>query len=145
MEFMSSTSVIHPDTLQAYRETIYTVHGELGLALQIGQRSIELERVHERHDTRCSAFLTACNPLSTPLDDLANAARQAELAGELSRRGLKFLPGIGQHPSNEWPGEESFLVFGLELDAAKALATRFEQNAFVWCGADVVPCLITLQ
>ena len=142
---MSSTSAIPADTLRAYRETIYTVNGEPGFALQIGQRSTELERAHERHDTRCSAFLTACNPFSVPLDDLANATRQAELAGELSGRGLKFLPGIGQHPSNEWPGEESFLAFGLELGAAKELALRFEQNAFVWCGVDAVPRLITLR
>ncbi len=52
---------------------------------------------------------------------------------------------IGQHPSNSWAGEESFLVFGVSLEAAKALGRRFEQNAIVWSAADAVPQLILLR
>ena len=76
---------------------------------------------------------------------LGHAARQQALAKELSRRSLTFLRGIGQHPSNEWPGEDSFLVFGLTLEAAKVLGSKFEQNGFVWNGADGVPQLILLR
>jgi len=53
--------------------------------------------------------------------------------------------GIGKHPSNDWPGEDSFLVFGLNLEAARALGARFEQNGFIWSSADGVPQLILLR
>jgi hypothetical protein len=52
---------------------------------------------------------------------------------------------IGQHPSNAWAGEESFLCFGISLEAAKALGRRFEQNAIVWSAADAIPQLILLR
>jgi hypothetical protein len=138
-------SAIDPPTLQAYLETDYRVHGEPGFTLRVGRASAELLAAHKRRRTDCSAFLTACNPFSQPLDAAANAARQAALAKELSSRSLAFLPGVGQHPSNGWPGEDSFLVFGLTLEAAKALGTRLEQNGIVWSGADAVPQLILLR
>jgi hypothetical protein len=142
---MFSGSAIDPRTVQAYLETEYRVHGEPGLTLRVGQANPDLLCAHKLHKADCSAFLTACNPLSEPLDAAANAARQAVLAKELSRRRLIFLPGIGQHPSNEWPGEDSFLVFGLTLEDAKFLAAQFEQNGFIWAGTDAVPQLILLR
>ncbi len=142
---MPPASAIAPPTLQAYLETDYCVHGEPGFTLRVGRASAELLAAHKRRRTDCSAFLTACNPFSQPLDAAANAARQAALAKELSGRSLAFLPGVGQHPSNGWPGEDSFLVFGLTLEAAKALGTRLEQNGLVWSGADAVPQLILLR
>ncbi len=142
---MLPASAIAPPTLQAYLETDYRVHGEPGFTLRVGRASAELLAAHKRRRTDCSAFLTACNPFSQPLDAAANAARQAALAKELSGRSLAFLPGVGQHPSNGWPGEDSFLVFGLTLEAAKALGMRLEQNGLVWSGADAVPQLILLR
>jgi len=140
-----STSAIDPCTIQAYLETAYRVHGEPGFTLRVGQASAELLAAHQHQKAECSAFLTACNPFSAPFDDTANATRQAALAKELSLRSLVFRPGIGQHPSNEWAGEHSFLVFGLTLEAAKVLGTQFEQNGFVWSGADAVPQLVLLR
>ena len=142
---MFSASAIDPRTGQAYLETEYRVHGKPGFTLRVGQASADLLSAHKRQKADCSAFLTACNPFSEPFDVAANAERQAALAKELSRRSLMFLPGIGQHPSNEWPGEESFLVFGLTLEAAKVLGSKFEQNGFIWTGADAVPQLILLR
>ena len=142
---MFPASAIDPLTVQAYLETEYRVQGEPGFTLRVGQASAELLSAHRRYQADYSAFLTACNPFSEAFDATANAARQSVLAEELARCGLVFLPGIGQHPSNEWPGEESFLVLGLTLEAAKSLGLRFEQNAFVWNGADAVPRLILLR
>jgi len=67
------------------------------------------------------------------------------LAKELTSRSLEFVTGIGQHPSNKWPGEPSYLVFGLTLEASKVLGTRLEQNAIIWSGSDGVPQLILLR
>ena len=143
--FLLSASIIDSATVQAYRETEYRVFAEAGFTLRVGLASAELLSAHKRHKTQCSAFLTACNPFSQAFDATTNAERQAALAKELKQRSLTFESGIGQHPGNGWPGEDSFLVYGLTLEAAKALGTRLEQNAFIWSGADAVPQLILLR
>jgi hypothetical protein len=37
------------------------------------------------------------------------------------------------------------LVFGLTLEAAKAMGRTLEQNAIVWSAADAIPRLILLR
>jgi hypothetical protein len=49
---------------------------------------------------------------------------------------------IGKHPSNNWPGEVSVLVLGLDLEAAKSLTQHHEQHAFVWAAGNGVPELV---
>ena len=142
---MFSASTIDSVTVQSYRETEYRVFAEPVFTLRVGQASAELLAAHKFHRTDCSAFLTACNPYSQAFDAASNAQRQLGLVKELKQRSLAFAPGIGQHPGNGWPGEDSFLVYGLTLAAAKALGTRLEQNAFIWSGADAVPQLILLR
>ena len=143
--FLFSDSVIDPATIQAYLETHYRVHGEEPFVLHIGQVSSDLLLLYERHEVVSAAFVTGCNPFSQKLCEAENRDRQSSLAEELTRRSLTFVKAMGQHPSNEWPGEESFLVLGLGLEAAKVLGERFGQNAIVWCGVDAVPQLIVLR
>ena len=68
-----------------------------------------------------------------------------KLKNVLRARSLRWLEGLGQHPSNQWPGEPSVLILGLSLAAAKVLAEDFEQNAFVWSGAGAMPQLVLLR
>ena len=136
---------IDPALLQAFCETEYRVQGAAPFVMRVGQQCSELVASPTRYGTDCSAFITACNPYSQPLDANDNAERQARLAGELRVRNLPFEPGVGQHLSNKWPGEESFLVFGLGLEEAKALGAKVQQNALIWVGADGVPQLILLR
>lgn len=117
----------------------------VAFTLRVGQHSASLLAEQRRRQVECSAFITAWNPFSQSLSAAENASRQTELARELARQGLSFLKGVGQHPSNDWPGEDSLLVFGLSRDAARALGTRLEQNAIVWSGSDAVPELILLR
>jgi hypothetical protein len=135
---------LDPALVQAYLETEYRVHGEGGFVLRCGEYSAALDAVHERLGVTASAFLTACNPYSQPRDAADNALAQAALARELDRRGLRRLPGIGRHPRDTWPGEDSFLVLGIDRDAARALAEEYQQNAFVWCGPNAAPELVLL-
>jgi len=137
--------MIAPETVQAYLQTDYRVLADPGFVLRIGEPCASLLNAHQQHEVSCSAFLTACNPFSQPTNAPTNSARQVELLAELEHRSLLVVPGIGQHPSNGWPAEESVLVFGLALEAAKVLATRFQQNAFVWSGADAMPQLVLLR
>ena len=76
---------------------------------------------------------------------MAPSSQSVEPPQNPGRFSLEFVAGIGQHPSNQWPGEPSYLVFGLTLEAAKTLGTRLEQNAIVWNGSDGTPQLILLR
>ncbi|MBC7377060.1 MAG: DUF3293 domain-containing protein [Burkholderiaceae bacterium] len=142
---MVPDSVIDPATCQSYLQTQYHVQGETPLTLQVGVASASLKALYKTLRVESCAFITACNPFSQPLEDCVNADLQAAFAGELRQRSLQFVESVGQHPSNQWPGEASFLVWGLALEEAKSLGARQHQNAIVWCGPDAVPQLILLR
>ena len=107
--------------------------------------SPELALLHETWRSRCSAFITACNPLGAIVDDAVNAKHQAALAQELALEGRPAIPGIGQHPTGDWPGEPSYWVPGLAREAAENLGRQVQQNAIVWAGSDAIPELILLR
>ena len=142
-------SDIPPSTLTAYQGTDYYVSAEPPFVLRIGAASEPLRNLYRQHESNCAAFVTACNPYSQRLDAADNAAHQDRLRNELEQRGLtrglKFFKGEGRQPNGGWPAEPSFLVLGLDLEEAKALGRKHEQNAVVWCGADAVPQLILLR
>lgn len=149
----SSALMIEADLEHAYRATHYVVHppagsGQVGdgvpIVLNIDRPSPDLGALHRQRGVDCSCFITACNPLSQRLDEPSNLVRQVDLAAELHRRSLAFLPGEGRHPSNGWPPEASYLVLGLALEASKNLGRHYKQNAIVWAGADAVPRLVVL-
>ncbi|HTC51986.1 MAG TPA: DUF3293 domain-containing protein [Steroidobacteraceae bacterium] len=137
--------MIDPATVLAYRQTEYRVFGAIAAILRIGVRCPELVLLHEAYNTRCSAFVSACNPLGAIVAEAVNRQRQQDLAAQLSRLKLPALEGIGQHPTSGWPGEPSYLVPGLARAAAQELGRQFQQNAIIWAGADAVPELILLR
>ncbi len=137
--------MIDGDIVRAYLETDYRVEADAPLTLRIGVANPALSTLHHAHRVESSAFITACNPFSQAFDSAVNAQRQAALVLELRARKLRFIDGIGLHPSNRWPAEPSQLVLGVSLDAAKELGVQQEQNAIVWCGRDAVPELILLR
>lgn len=141
---MTFASNLPDDLVRAYRETDYVV-GRDGWILRIDEPSIELEAQHRRHGVTHSAFITAWNPFSQALSAAENAQRHAALLAELTRDGRAWFEGVGIHPSNAWPGEESVLILGLDLESAKAMGSRLQQNAIVWSGPDAVPRLILLR
>jgi hypothetical protein len=140
-----NTSAIECGTVQAYRETEYRVHGRGSFTLKVAIACPELVAAHRHHQVDCSAYVTAFNPYSRRLSDKTNAARHAALGRWLHRQRMRAIEGMGQHPSNQWPGEASYLILGLCLKATKRLGARLQQNAIVWSGADAVPQLILLR
>lgn len=138
-------SIINAGLQQSYRETDYKTLGDEPLTMNVGEVCSPLAALHKRHRVDCSAFITAYNPLGQGLGNAVNAERHADLGRELGRRSLPNIEGIGQHPVDSRPGEVSYLIFGLTLEAAKTLGTQFEQNAIIWTGADTVPQLILLR
>jgi hypothetical protein len=138
-------SAIDAETLRAYRETHYRVLGDAPMTLRIDQPSAALAALHQALGVDCSAFITAANPFSRHCDDDANARRQQTLARDIAGMGLRAMEAAGEHPSNGWPAEPSFLVPGLSRANARALGEKYQQNALVWCGADAVPRLVLLR
>jgi hypothetical protein len=136
------TENLTPKLVQAFTETDYIVHHEPPFTMNIGKPCEELKKLMAKRKALGAAFITAWNPLSQKLSAKQNDARQQELKEILKKRGLTFIDGIGQHPSNKWHGEASVLVLDLNLEAAKVLANHFEQHAFVWTDKTAVPKLV---
>ena len=142
---MISNSVIDASTVEAYRSTIYRVNGNPQISLIVDAASSALLSLHQSANVSSSAFITAYNPFSEVVSTSENLRLQGLLAIELKSMNLQYLEGVGQHPSNQWAGEPSFLVLGIDLDVAKRLGTQFKQNAILWCGSDAVPQLVLLR
>jgi hypothetical protein len=140
-----SGSEIPSETIQAYLETEYIAFGDASTTLKVGQANLKLAALHKAYDVKYSVFITACNPFGEDCSAEFNAACHEALAHELKRLGLVAIDGIGQHPSNNWPGEASYLVLGLPFEAAKALGTQCRQNAIVCSADDATPQLVLLR
>lgn len=117
---MFQESVIDAGLIQTYRETHYRVHGAEPFTLRVDEHSAAL----------------AAAP---------SAKLHADLGLELARRSLAHVEGVGQHPSNQWAGEGSYLVFSLTLEPAKTPGRDLKQNAIVWSNANAAPRLILLR
>ena len=135
-------STISKELWQAYLETDFKVFSENPFTLKVGHYSDELNSIIKKSKCSSAAFITAYNPYSQQLTDTENVARQEQLKIEIAKRGLTAIEGIGQHPSNQWPGEPSLLILGLNKAAAATLASQLEQNAFVWSDETSIPQLI---
>lgn len=142
---MFSDSPIGGALVQIYLDTDYHVQADPPFVLKVGEANLALAQLYAEHHVNCAAYLTACNPISQIVDGLDNGERHPLLIKELHKRSLQFREGQGQDRWGRWPPESGCLVLALELEAAKALARRFDQNAMVWCGPNVTPELVLLR
>ena len=78
----------------------------------------------------CTAACDGMEPLRKALSDAENKDRNKALKSSLSDK-YKVFDGLGTDPLGEWPGEESFLILGINRQNAMKLGTEFEQNAIV--------------
>jgi hypothetical protein len=143
--FLFPESTLAPALILAFQATNYNVDATPPFVLKIGEASAALAQLLKQSHVDCAAYVTTCNPLSQQLDEAVNAGRQAELEQELNRRSLPFIRGVGLDSQGEWPGEASFLILGLSLEASRALGDKYMQNAIVWSDQDAVPQLILLK
>ncbi|GAO37022.1 hypothetical protein SCT_2437 [Sulfuricella sp. T08] len=142
---MFSETAIPAATIKAYLATDYKVMAAESFVLNVGRASPELALRFNLDRTDSAAYITAWNPFGELTSDSDNHAAQQELLAEIKALGLPYLDGEGRDPSGRWPGEPSFLVFGISLEAAKKLARQFRQNGFVYAGSDATPRLILLR
>jgi hypothetical protein len=118
---------------RAFEETHFIVHHRPAFTLRIGQSSSDLDALLRRTGHDCAVFITAWNPMCRSLSDSDNDDRQQALLCELHFRKLRWVPGIGKHPTNGWPGEASLLVLGVQRSDAEDLVKMFEQMACLFC------------
>jgi hypothetical protein len=142
---MTNSSAVSPAVALAYLHARYRVASPHSFVMRIGEYCPEIWELHEALAVKCSAFITAWNPLGALLDAASNGARNTALSRELQRRGQRYFDGVGEDPESIWPGEESFLVAGIERREAIELGNLYQQNAVVWSGSDAVPQLLMLR
>lgn len=123
--------MIAPELWRAYSETHYIVDAEPPFVLFVGKSSPELDELLVSSRCESAAFITAWNPDSVALPLAENERRQTELMQDLRQRGLQVVSGRGHHLSNGWEPEESLLVLGLQMEAARVLCKKYGQLAFV--------------
>ena len=133
-------SGIEPSLRQKYLDTDYIISDDPPLLMKIGEQSGDLRVLLGSMGVESAAFITAWNPRSEQLTDDENDDRQGMLLTDIEKMRLNYLVGLGQ--LDDWQ-EYSYLVLGIDKDQATAIATRFEQNAYVWIGPAGIPELIT--
>ena len=123
-----------------YLDTDYIISDDPPLLMKVGEQSDDLRVLLGSMGVESAAFITAWNPHSEKLSDDENDDRQAVLLADIEKMRLNYLVGYGQ--GKAWQ-EYSYLVLGIDKGQASAMATRFEQNAYVWIGPAGIPELIT--
>ncbi|MGV3523309.1 MAG: DUF3293 domain-containing protein [Candidatus Sericytochromatia bacterium] len=124
-----------PDLLRAYWETAYHVISPEGTwILHPGQGHTDFDRWLAETFPHVSfwAIITAWNPYSHPRTLEENTQANAHLAACLRAANYPCLPARGVPLSGDWHPEESWLIPGLDAQAACGWGMRYHQNALLW-------------
>ena len=140
---MEQTSIPR-ETINAYQTTVYRVLGTKPFDLHIGQRSQELNDFSLNYDSTNSAFLTAFNPGSIMRSEAVNKNAQKKLESFLTEQTISFCGGMAIDSLGIWPDELGVLAFGISLEEANAIGSKFGQNGIVWIDKNFTPQLILL-
>ena len=131
--------------LESYESANYHIDASPGFILKIGQYSPELHSIYEASHKKKAAFITAYNPASVELSNEENKERNQQLEEKIQALHLDYIHGEGKCDENEWSGEESFLIFGINQKEAIELGKEFGQNAIIWIGEKAIPELLLLK
>jgi hypothetical protein len=114
------------------------------LQLRIGQYDPQLAKLLREAWVEHAALLTAWNPGSRSHDQASNEASQAALLQELQASGYPCLPGRNEPQAGNGSAwiEPSVLALDVPLDAARAIAARYGQLAFLWIDRKATPQLV---
>lgn len=115
--------------LTSYLNTLFWVNN-FESPILIGQNSKEADEFIKKNQLSQWAYITAYNPLSSPLSEDENETRNLQLRALLEN--YVVLEGQGCDVDKLWPSEKSFFVAGIPMEKAIELAQLFEQNAIVY-------------
>ena len=136
---------INAQLLDSYQSANYHVDASPSFILKIGQYSPELHQVYEVSHKKEAIFITAFNPASVELSNEENKERNELLEQDIQMLHFDYIHGEGKCDENEWSGEESFLVFGIDQKEAIRLGKAYGQNAIVWIPENSIPELLLLK
>ena len=142
---MISDSKIPLFLIDAYKAADFHVFSESPFVLKIDQYSEELHQIFVKNAVQSAAFITAYNPYSNELTNEENIQRNKELENLLKQKDFEYIPSEGRSSNEDWAGEASFLILGINQMTSCELGKQFEQNAIVWSDKDAVPRLILLR
>ncbi len=139
-------TVLPKSLIQAYRAATYEIFdADSSHRLKIDQKSLNLTKLFERYSIDYGSFITPCNPNGELLSNEKNRALCDSYEDRLRKENITFLKGRGYDDSGEWPGEESFFLFGVSRDFAIHHGQELQQNAVVFVDASCVPELVLLK
>lgn len=133
-----------PELLESYRNAEYVVFGDPELVLRVGERNAGVDALLEENDARTGAYVTPANPRGELWSREENLAVLESFHHSLRDTKYTCYAGEGRDPNGEWVAEPSLLVVGIELDEAKEMGRRLEQNAIVFVEKGQAPALILL-
>lgn len=139
-------SVLDAKLIASYRETEYTIFVESQIiVVRIDHYSPSIEPLLSASSTSCAAIVSADNPYSQ-----LQSADENVLANELFRDFLiqnnhRFFESLNIDPTETWLPEKSFLVLGLDLNAAENIGRQFKQNGIVWIDQSAIARLMLLR
>lgn len=143
-----SPSVLDDALVQAYRNTWYetTLPAHTAVCtLQVQVHSPALLHAMQAQGCSHAALLTACNPEGALLSPQDNERRMLALRTALQQDGWSWSPAFGRDPLQQWPGEDSLLVWHMDGAQARAWGQRWAQNAVLAIGRDAIPHLLLLR
>jgi hypothetical protein len=135
--------MISDELLNAYIETNYFINN-IEIPLKINKYSDFLNDIYNKYSVNSCAYITAYNPYSKQVDECENIKNNQSLKLLLEQNNYKYMEGFGNHPSNEWEKENSFLIIGIDYNNACVIGKKYNQNAILWCNKECVPNLIIL-
>lgn len=142
---MASISKIPQYLLDSYNSAEFHVFSKSPFVLKIGHYSDELSRIYKTKKVTSAAFLTAYNPYSKELIISENKHRNKKLEEIIIKMKYQYILGDGKSGNQDWEGEASFLILGIDKECSMVLGNQFEQNAIVWSDRDAIPQLVLLR
>ena len=129
----------------AFKAARYVVCTEPAVEFKIGIASDGLDCLMSDHGAQQAVFVTAHNPAGECLTEQENSDRTAKLEKTLKQADYEYLEGFSTSEDDQWPREASFLVFGIDCDAASKILRPYHQSALVWLESGCAPTLYWLD
>lgn len=143
---LNLNSVLDQKLISSYRNTEYKIFVEHQIiAVRVDYYSPSIKALLAVSSADCAAIVSAYNPYSQLRNDEENTLANKLLRDFLTKNNYRFLESLNIAPTETWPSEESFLVLGLDLNAAKNVGQRFKQNGIVWIDQAAIARLILLR
>jgi len=115
---------------QAYEDTDYFIL-DPEIHFKHGRRNDILDKYLSTIGKKTWIFISAANPRSIIQADDINRWQNINLEFDLTAKSLAYVYAKGKSNDHNWPEEESFLVFDMEISEALALAKLYDQNAIL--------------